>query len=411
MLVCVLIASPSLANEFTWKLEQRVRYETINDSFRVASDSDDLVMSRTILGARYARGGMSFTAEFLDARVWGADADTRLNPGMVNTAELVEGYASFKAPGWQIDVGQMTREDSTRRILARNLFRNSTNFFRGLDVYSTGDRRLRAFYLFANQPGPSRDLRDNPRVADSFTRDYTMAGLSIANEGSGWRREFGIYRLEDNRFRVRRRDVNSASAEFEFDRNWLNRLHTVIQWGDRQNGPRSRNVRSFFQHVNFVSVGLKDSPLDGSIVLDVARGDADPDDDRVETFDTLFGVQRFEWGPGSLFAAFRRSNVISPALRVRWREGNATHYIALRPVWLYSKRDAWQGTVHIDQNGNSGRFVGTLLDARFRWAFTTLSYRLRLELGGALLKRGQFARARGVDDDTTYAYVQLSVSV
>jgi hypothetical protein len=141
---------------------------------------------------------------------------------------------------------------------------------------------------------------------------------------------------------------------------------------------------------------------------DYASGDRDPNDGSNERFDTLFGARRFEYGPTSLYGAFMRANLNTPALRLelvpaaRWDA-----FVDYRAVWLASDRDEWAGTGVRDPSGDSGSFVGQQVELRVRWR--PLPRNLLLEAGYAHLFAGEFIdeAPNSNGGETNYVYSQV----
>jgi hypothetical protein len=113
-------------------------------------------------------------------------------------------------------------------------------------------------------------------------------------------------------------------------------------------------------------------------------------------------------GPGS----GARTVGASPAERV----GTRTHTAALdaslayRPFWLDSARDGWVAAGVSDPNGASGTFRGHQLEGAVRVGI--LPGMLTLELGGAWLARGGFAKTAqaGREESPLFTYAQLAIT-
>lgn len=418
-----LISGLNVAAEVNLSAEQRIRFESIHDNFRPGRLSDDITLSRTLLRASYETAQFSLHGELVDSRVWGADEDTPLNTGMVNTLEWVQAYADFSWRGLQIQLGQMTRTDDSRRILARNRFRNTTNFFRGIDITRATDTiDWRLFYLLPNEalPRNTEALDDGRRKTDRFStaRRVFGAGAKFARHQTQF--DLGVIGIRDRDAHnpvQRGRHLNVLSLKVERPEvlaGWHLHSHTLYQWGrvdaDAQ-VEQSSDLRSYMQRLALKTPVDELQRLTLTLSLDVARGDEHPDDGSFDTFDTMYGVQRFEWGPGSLYSALRRANVISPALRLDWRASPYQHDMTIRPVWLYARRDAWAGSGVRDAAGRSGRYVGTQLDIRLRRQFGD---HFELEVGGAYLKYGSYARrliTHHNSGHTRYGYLQFTLKV
>ena len=145
---------------------------------------------------------------------------------------------------------------------------------------------------------------------------------------------------------------------------------------------------------------------------DFASGDGDPDDLANERFDPLFGARRFDFGPTGLYGALARSNLSAPGVRVELAPRRTVDAFAgYRLAWLASPRDAWTAAGLRDRTGASGAFVGQQLEGRVRWH--VFPKNLAVELGGAYLARGAFAReAPGAPGaDPLLVYTQLTGTI
>jgi hypothetical protein len=85
-------------------------------------------------------------------------------------------------------------------------------------------------------------------------------------------------------------------------------------------------------------------------------------------------------------------------------------FLAYRLYWLASSRDAWTTAGLRDSTGQSGSFLGQLLDWRMRWK--VLPDNLMVELGANYLIRGEFARTvGGTDRPVVFGYAALVGSI
>jgi len=145
---------------------------------------------------------------------------------------------------------------------------------------------------------------------------------------------------------------------------------------------------------------------------DYASGDRSPNDKKNQRFDLLFGARRFELGPTGIYGAIARSNMSSPGVRFELSPHRKLDaFAAYRLVWLASSRDAWTTAGLRDPTGNSGSFVGQQAEARVRWH--VLPKNLSLDVGGALLVRGDFAKTApdAAKEPAAYVYSQLTGTI
>ena len=125
----------------------RIRYEYLDNQFRAGRPGSDQILAlRTRVRARFRfTHWLSVGAEFQDSRAYLADSNTQVGTGLVNAAELLRAYLelSFEGPfggTHRAQLGRVTMDVGSRRLVARNGFRNTSNAFLGLDWIWRGAR-------------------------------------------------------------------------------------------------------------------------------------------------------------------------------------------------------------------------------------------------------------------------------
>jgi hypothetical protein len=138
-------------------VDQRTRFEFMDDPFRPGeSQTQTQIPQRTRLRLGVdAPGGVRVLAEFQDSRVWN-DRPRDFLGGAINHFDVTQlliaaGAKDVFDRGLRIDghVGRLSLDLGSRRLLARNEFRNTTNAFDGVHVQLGSDARtwrVRAFY-------------------------------------------------------------------------------------------------------------------------------------------------------------------------------------------------------------------------------------------------------------------------
>ena len=123
-------------------LKHRTRYELLSDPFRPANarrSSTDVIAQRTLLHGRFRLpAGFAIGAEMEDSRTY-LNSDTVLNSTVVNPFELLQAYLEYSKPDLHggsllARAGRITMDLGSRRLVARNRFRNTINGFTGLDL-------------------------------------------------------------------------------------------------------------------------------------------------------------------------------------------------------------------------------------------------------------------------------------
>lgn len=408
----------------------RGRYETFDQQFRTGDQGQQhIFVTRSMVAATLKDTYLSATAEVMDSRVYSGISDARLNTGIVNPAELLQAYLAVRFtdafdPGDRLRVqfGRHTMNVGSRRLVARNRYRNTINAFTGFNAQweSNAGTKVRAFYTLPIQrlPGSAIDLEDNDVVADEertqvrfygvHTEVPDIAGMSAEFYG------FGLLEGDGEDLNTRDRNIKTVGTRWNKPRasgalHW--ELESVFQFGT---SPSSESVsldhEAWFHHAMLGYQFDADGKPRVEALFDFVTGDNDPNDNENNRFDTLFGARRFEFGPTGIFGAFARSNLVSPGLRFvtkpdpKW-EVMATH----RFHYLASDRDAWTTSGLRDATGRSGSYIGSLSEVRVRYDLIPQS--VRIEFGAAFLTAGSFidnAPNATEQGDTLYGYFQTN---
>lgn len=412
----------------------RFRYETVDDDFRAAtSTSDHGWFSRTSLWARARHDWMEANLEILDARAYDISPDLRLNTTHVNTLDILQAnvagnFDNVLAEGDDLKVtaGRHTMDIGSRRLVARNRYRNTINGFTGLNALwgnEDGDA-VRAFFVFPIQrlPGDNASLRDNDHDFDQERTQRRFFGIhgkksDLIGDAHGELYLFGIDEEDGSNLNTRNRELITVGTrilqkprknEFDYD------VEAAIQFGEQRASTAAGDRADLNHQAHFVHVSagyLFDAPLKPRLefLFDLASGDDDPNDGESNRFDTLFGARRFEFGPTGIFGAFARANLLSPGLRLNLRPTENTQVmIADRFHYLASDQDAWPAAGIADPTGGSGHYIGNFAEIRVRW---DPHPNLRVEVGVAHLFAGTFAEEAPnatTQGDSTYGYFQTN---
>ncbi|MFC6635672.1 alginate export family protein [Microbulbifer taiwanensis] len=411
-----------------WQLagSYRVRFETLDNSFRAnMAGSDQLLVSRLLVGIK-GRGEHVFgEIEVGDSRAWQDDSSTPLGTDDVNTLEPLQAYIGWRAgpsSNLALKAGRMTLDIGSRRLVARNRFRNTLNTFDGVHA----DWRRGAWYWQAiytrpvrRLPGERDKLDTNEQQTDRSHSGTRFWGLHSSYNGSGSRRLeaylFALGEKDGADLSTRKRAIKTLGVRLlkpASPDSWDYEMEAAYQFGESRATAGAADIaeldhRAVFAHFHY---GYQFADRWASRILlqaDYASGDDDPLDSENNRFDTLYGARRFEFGPTGIYGAFARGNILSPGLRWQFR-GNDTlsGFLGYRAVWLASAGDALTTAGVRNSGADWERFVGQQLEVRLRFAPAA---RVRAEFGAAYLHKGplldQAAAQRG---DSTYWYSQLS---
>lgn len=410
----------------------RTRYAQLWNQFRVRSPGDDMALSlRTTLLAELRLKPLTLGLELADSRVYLVDDNTPLNTSLVNPLELLQAYVDLQLRDLvtrgavaRLRAGRITMDLGSRRLVARNRFRNTINAFTGLDLQWTGPagEQVRGFFTLpvSRRPSSREDLADNAAEFDRERSSSVFWGLYF-RAGPAW----GGTRAELYLLGLHEQDTGEAPSK---DRRLFTpglrlfrqpgrgqldfQLEAVFQAGTSRASSKAADVADLHHLAYFVhlSVGYTlDLCWQPRVVLmfDRASGDRDPDDRANNRFDTLFGARRFELGPTGIHGAFARANINMPGLRLAARPWRTVRAAATyRPVWLAQARDAWTTSGIRDSTGDAGSFVGHQLELRLRWR--VLPGNVTLDTGFAHTWLGGLAAAAA---DPSYLYAQLGFQI
>lgn len=416
---------------------QRTRFETLDGQFRAGRNGGDQVLVfRTTLHGELRLEDLRLSIELADSRAKLADSGTPLSTGIVNTLELLQAYVRLTtddlfAEGATsvLTAGRMTMDVGSRRLVARNRFRNTINSFTGLDWQWTGadGRHARAFVTLPVDRRPKRfaELIDNERSFNRASTDVVFWGLFYQPPDLPWGDDgeaylFGLHERDSARRATRNRQLltpgirlrrPAAKGAFDYE------IESVFQLGTSRSSTAATNTTDLdhFAHFQHVEAGYSFDAFWSprlAAQFDYASGDRDPNDGANERFDTLFGARRFEFGPTGIYGPFARANLITPGLRLQLKpRSDIGVMLAHRAYWLASDRDAWTTSGVRDTTGTTSSYLGQQVEARLRWDL--LPGNLRLEAGAAHLFDGTFmkdAPNATRQGDATYVYTQLAFS-
>lgn len=420
-----------------FSVQQRTRYETYDNTFKKnATGGDQVVAFRTqvFLEATYQQ--FSIGAEFIDSRLALDDAGTTLNTTLINEAALLQAYLAWQSHDFfgsgldaEIKFGRQTMDIGSRRLVARNRFRNTINNFNGINfIVQDGNHWLwRNFVVLpvSRLPNDPQSLRDGIVEFDEENFNTIFAGsfLSYSQLPFQSTGELYFYQLSENDTNntpSKNRNLSTPGLrwfrvpktnQFDFE------LETALQTGTSHANTNSTAELDHFAYFGHAAFGYSfDLPWSPRLLLqyDYASGDSDPYDGKNGRFETLYGARRFEYGPTGIWGAFARGNINTPGIRVQFKPfPNITGFIAHRAFWLAEKRDTWVGSSNLrDVTGQSGNYIGQQLEARLRWQ--VVPQLLMLETGWAHLFKGRFAKdapgSPADKNDADYFYAQTTLS-
>lgn len=413
-LTLLLVSSPAYAEDgLTLSANTRLRYETIEGQPRTGfNESDDLFNIRTIVTGEYRTGQLRLGAELYDSRVYGGDAGTPITTNEVNTLELVQAYVGYDVPDafgpgtkLGLQAGRFTLNLGSRRLVAADDYRNTTNGYTGLraDLGLPNDLSATLIYTLpqVRLPDNRPDVVDNRVKFDRESFDLVLWGGLVTTKLADKRGaiELSYYHLgERDSLRLATRDRSLDTIGLRFYRDPAAgradfESETIYQSGSVRASlaptAAKLDVSAWFTHAEVGYTFRHSWSPRVALEFDYASGDARGG--KFGRFDTLFGMRRADLAPAGLYNAVGRANLIAPGLRI---EATPTKrldaFAAYRPLWLASRFDSFSTTGVRDMAGRSGRFAGHQIEARIR--YWLIPKHLRLEWNGVLLAKGRFLR-------------------
>ncbi len=408
---------------FDLAAENRTRFEFLDDPWRPGESQRQTQIvqrNRFRIGAD-APGGIRFLAELQDARVFN-DRPRDFRANGVDHLDILQLFVSATRSdlfghGLRGDVhaGRMTIDVASRRLVARNDFRNTVNAFDGVHLQLGGDDRkwrARAFYTFPVA------IRNSDLMNDRLSTRRRFAGLAFEDLRNPWaqldayalflddlpgNRSFRTYGLRAYR--------RPAPAQIDYEGDF------AAQFGDRKTAAQgTRDQQAFMLHAELGYTFASAWTPRVAFQLDWATGNDDPSDDDAHAFDPLFGARRFDLPPTGIFGPFRRTNILSPGIRLGLQPAKTVRLDMIVRHWrLDEARDAFAGSTGpaggtlADASGDAGRDLGTDFELRVRWEAKEW---IAFDVGYDHWWKGRFlddVAATQTRGDADYFYVQSRV--
>ena len=359
-------------------LENRTRFESYDHPWRstqIAGDgqTDSQVGLRSRVRVGLGNGPFRFLFEGQDSRAyWNKDPGDFVNNTTVNEFDILQLFGSLTlnnvgGSGLRTDLhfGRMTMDFGSRRYVARNDFRNTTNAFDGVH-WQIGQDNAWRFRAFLVEP-VIRTLVS----LDEQTEKSVFWGTYVESQHLPWlnvnvfyyglnaqelqnknlHRTFNTYGL--------RLFKSSAVSEFDYE------FEGAIQTG------HLGNVDHFAYNPNAEAGYTFDLPWTPRFLAQYtyASGTNTPGGSQNSTFDPLFGARRFDLNPTGIWGPFFRSNINSPGWRLILKpDDTLTVTVKQRFWWLAEASAVFTGGLVQDTTGGSGNYLGNDIELRAQWA-------------------------------------------
>jgi hypothetical protein len=315
--------------------------------------------------------------------------------------------------GLRTDVhfGRMTLDFGSRRYIARNDFRNTTNTFDGVH-WQIGQGKTWRFRAFFVEP----IIRDEVQL-DEQNKNFLFWGGYLENHQITWLK-FNAFYFGLNDQRSQNNNLHRTYSTFGFrvfKGAAVNELDYEFD-GAIQTGRRG-GTDHFAYNPNAQMGYTFDVPWSPRFLVQYvyASGSRSPGGSQSGDFDPLFGARRFDLMPSGTFGPFLRSNISSPGWRliVKPRK-NWKVQIKHRFWYLAQARAVYTGGLLQDSSGGSGNYLGHDLEFRVQWA---ISENLDFDTGYVHWFKGSYfdrlpATAnlpQGGNKDTDYFYLSMRI--
>ncbi len=169
----------------------RARGEGLANQFRPAPFARDDYMASffTDIFAEYNLGTVKIGAELFDSRGYGEPRNSAVSTNEVNALELGQAYLNVDLSDAVQDgsrssltAGRFTKDIGSRRLVARNVMRNTINSFTGLSYDWKGANKDQMTLLWTmpqtRLPDDTRGIRNNTIEFDSESPDLQLFGGS-----------------------------------------------------------------------------------------------------------------------------------------------------------------------------------------------------------------------------------------
>lgn len=406
-------------------VEHRTRYETYNEPFRLNQvGSDQQLPLRTLvrLGIRY--DPIRFLMEFMDARAFLTDNGSIVGTGTEDETDILQLYGGLGSSNLlglgvpaELSVGRFTMDFGNRRLIRRGNFRNAPVAFTGIHL-ALGEEKLH-LRSFVVEP-----VFQFENKGDTEEHGTMFWGVFLGQRQLSWlQTDLYVYFLNETD-----RPPNTESRRRHFQTPGLRvfkpnavgqmdyEIESIWQFGNLAEAPGSSQTLDHFAHFQHLEVGYTfDMPWTPRFLVqyDYASGDRNPNDNKDQRFDTLFGGVNFELNPAGIWGPFRRSSINSPGYRLYLTPSkDLSFFVAHRIFWLAEAKDQWVGTGLQDRSGKAGNFLGHHFEARAHWIATE---NVVFETGWAYLLKGSFIdnlnqQGKPNDKNSTYFYFATTLT-
>lgn len=419
--------------------EARVRGEALQGQFRSGVEGgDQAVFFRTLIHGRHGTDNWAIGAELQDSRVYLDDEDTTLSSSFVNALDFLQLYIDVPGPNLlggesSLRLGRQTVSIGSKRQIERVSYANVIKSYTGGHLTATSPRgdELHAIYVvpMSRFPNDREEVGENKLSGDEEQWERRIWGIHyrrqdiLPNSFPGLWGEAFVYGLNE----ADSNDVQTPNRQYLGPGGRLYRKPAPGQWdvdiegvwriGERRasSNPLDKTDLKVNAQMLFAAVGRTfDAPWQPRLALEwyYTSGDDDPTDDQFDQYERLFGSRRTDLNNTSLHGPLTPANLNAPGIRLEVKPNEMSDArLYYHAAFLSSETDVWTIAKLRDPTGQSGNFIGHVLDSR--WRRWIKKDRLRLDIGASALLYGEFAQnvPGGPSGDGTLAgYAQLILS-
>lgn len=391
----------------------RIRRELLDGQPRAGFRAEDEQLAlRSTLLAEVRKGPIRVVGELYDSRAYLSRPGSTLSANEVNTFELVQAYLAADLKdvlgadsSTQVQAGRMMLNLGSRRLVAADDYRNTTNSYTGLRADLKGRDGATATLIYTlpqlRLPNDLPSVRANETRWDRESFDLRLWGALIARPRTllGATVELGYLRLQERDGPgpvTRDRDLHTVSARTIREPkagHWDLEVEGIYQFGGISESTAANAARlpvsAWFVHAD---VGYSfPGPAKLRLSAEYDRASGDGPGRSFGRFDTLFGMRRADLAPSGIFNAIGRANISTPGVRIEVAPSERFDMFAVyRAMWLADRTDAFSTTGVRDASGDSGSFAGHQVEGRVRyWLIPRL---LRGEINAIWLAKGRFLK-------------------
>ena len=424
---------------FTLKGEARMRGEALQGQFRANGEGgDQAVFFRTLIHARYGTEKSGFGVELQDSRVYLDDSDTPISSSFVNPLDFLQIYADMPGPNLlggesTLRLGRQTVSIGSKRQIERVSYANVIKSYTGAHLTATSPRgdELHAIYVtpVGRFPTDPEEIGENRLSGDEEQWERRIWGVHYRRQDilpQSWPDLWGevfVYGLnEADTEKVQTPNRQYIGPGFRLYRKpkvnqWDMDIEGVWRFGERRasSNPLDEDDLTVNAQMLFAAVGKTfDAPWQPRLAFEYyyASGDNDPSDDNFDQYERLFGSRRTDLNNTSLHGPLTPANLNAPGIRLEVKPDEMSDArIYYHAAYLASDTDSWVIAKLRDTTGQSGDFIGHVIDAR--WRRWIKKDRLMVDLGASALLYGDYPKdvPNGPQGDGTLAsYAQLILS-